>query len=88
MKLGEFDPPDKNPYTSLNLSVIQSQEHRDLSLKAALESMVLLKNNKTNGLPLGTVDNACLVGPFIENEKYLFGDYSLPRNNESMIQRR
>ena len=45
---------------SLNLSVIQSQEHRALSLKAALESMVLLKNNKTNGLPLGTVDNACV----------------------------
>lgn len=51
MRLGEFDPPEMNPYTALNLSVLQSQEHRDLALKAAIESFVLLKNTN-NFLPL------------------------------------
>lgn len=43
MRLGEFDPPEMNPYSSVNLSVIQSEEHRKLSLTAAAKSMVLLK---------------------------------------------
>ena len=43
MRLGEFDPPEMNPYSSVNLSVIQSEEHRNLSLMAAAKSLVLLK---------------------------------------------
>lgn len=43
MRLGEFDPPEMNPYSSVNLSVIQSEEHRNLSLTAAAKSLVLLK---------------------------------------------
>lgn len=43
MRLGEFDPPEMNPYSSVNLSVIQSEEHRKLSLIAAAKSLVLLK---------------------------------------------
>lgn len=45
MRLGEFDPPNMNPYSKLNLSVIQSPQHRQLSLKAAMQSIVLLKND-------------------------------------------
>lgn len=44
MRLGEFDPPEMNPYLSYNLSVIQSPEHRALSVKAAMQTFVLLKN--------------------------------------------
>lgn len=43
MRLGEFDPPEMNPYSSVNLSIIQSEEHRKLSLTAAAKSLVLLK---------------------------------------------
>lgn len=46
MRLGEFDPPEMNPYTNLNLSVIQSSEHQAISLEAAVKSLVLLKNEK------------------------------------------
>ncbi len=51
MRLGEFDPPSMNPYTKLDDSMVQSQEHRDLSLELAMKSFVLLKN-KDSFLPL------------------------------------
>lgn len=51
MRLGEFDPPDMNPYSALDLSSVQSQEHRDLAVEAAIKSFVLLKNLK-HTLPL------------------------------------
>ena len=45
MLLGEFDPPTDNPYLQLNLSVIQSRQHRELATLAAQQSLVLLKND-------------------------------------------
>lgn len=47
MRLGEFDPPSTNPYMQLNLSVIQSKEHRELALEAATKSIVMLKGGQT-----------------------------------------
>lgn len=44
LRLGEFDPPAMNPYNALGAEVIQSEAHRSLALKAALQSFVLLKN--------------------------------------------
>lgn len=51
LRLGEFDPPAMNPYNALELSVVQSPEHRNLSLEAAIKSFVLLKNQRDT-LPL------------------------------------
>lgn len=51
MRLGEFDPPSMNPYLKLNLSNIQSEAHRNLSIEAATKSFVLLKNSE-NLLPV------------------------------------
>ena len=51
MRLGEFDPPSMNPYTRLDLSLIQSPAHQALSLEAAMKSIVLLKN-KDGFLPI------------------------------------
>ncbi len=31
---------------------IQSKDHRELALEAAIQSMVLLKNDPSNGLPI------------------------------------
>lgn len=55
MRLGEFDPPAMNPYSTLNLSAVQSPEHRNLSLEAAVKSFVLLKNAR-GMLPLRAQD--------------------------------
>src|SRR5581483_429476 len=43
-QLGMFDAPSSFPYGRLAASEINSPEHRQLSLRAARESMVLLKN--------------------------------------------
>ena len=51
LRLGEFDPPEMNPYTQIPMSVILSKEHRELATRAAVKSFVLLKNLK-NYLPI------------------------------------
>ncbi len=50
-KLGMFDPPEAVPYASIPVSVIGSDEHRQLAYEAAVKSIVLLKN-KNNILPI------------------------------------
>ncbi|KAK6171512.1 hypothetical protein SNE40_019687 [Patella caerulea] len=80
MKLGEFDPPEMNPYKQLNLSVVQSQEHRQLAIKTAMKTFVLLKN-ENNFLPLkfGTqFQKIAIVGPLANNSKVQTGNYSPP----------
>jgi beta-glucosidase-like glycosyl hydrolase len=63
MRLGEFDPPSMNPYSSLSNSDIETQEHEDLAVEAAVKSFVLLKNNGL--LPLkpgtGTIGVSCTL---------------------------
>lgn len=56
LRLGDFDPPQLNPYESINISVVQSEAHRGLAFAAATKSFVLLKNDD-NLLPLteGTI---------------------------------
>ena len=51
MRLGMFDPPNMVPYANTPASEIDSAAHRQLALKTAQESMVLLKNDGV--LPLG-----------------------------------
>ncbi|NWV00316.1 BXL5 xylosidase, partial [Upupa epops] len=79
LRLGEFDPPAMNPYSSLDLGVVQSPEHRNLSLEAAVKSFVLLKNERGT-LPLRAQDlpgkRLAVVGPFADNPRVLFGDYA------------
>lgn len=54
MRLGEFDPPEMNPYRQLDpAEVVESEAHRNLAVEAALKSFVLLKNNGV--LPLAGV---------------------------------
>ncbi|XP_040390848.1 probable beta-D-xylosidase 7 isoform X1 [Cygnus olor] len=79
LRLGEFDPPAMNPYSALDLGVVQSPEHRNLSLEAAVKSFVLLKNQRDT-LPLRARDlpgkRLAVVGPFADNPRVLFGDYA------------
>ena len=63
MRLGEFDPEDMNPYNEINTSVIQSSEHREMAIKAAMRSFVLMKNDK-NVLPLKSKVSNLAVSQF------------------------
>jgi len=75
MKLGMFDPPEIVPYAHIPLSVVDSEEHRDLAYRMACESIVLLKN-KDNLLPLGEELNAiAMIGPNADDSLVLKGNY-------------
>lgn len=64
MRLGEFDPPERLPWSDLALDVIDSPAHRALALRAARESLVLLQN-KDNLLPLDAskLKRIAVIGP-------------------------
>ena len=46
MRLGDFDPPEMNPHSKIDKSVVLSPAHRELAVQAASMSFVLLKNLK------------------------------------------
>jgi beta-glucosidase len=75
MRLGMFDPPEKVPYAQTPDSEIDSAPHRELALKTARESMVLLKNDGV--LPLApSAKKILVVGPLAESTQVLHGNYS------------
>jgi beta-glucosidase len=75
MRLGMFDPPEKVPYAQTPDSEIDSAAHRELALKMARESMVLLKND--GALPFAAgVKKILVVGPLADSAQVLHGNYS------------
>ena len=75
MRLGMFDPPNIVPYANTPPSEIDSAAHRQLALKAAQESIVLLKNDGV--LPLAAGGKKILVvGPLAESTDVLHGNYA------------
>jgi beta-glucosidase len=66
-RLGEFDPPDLVPYTTIRPDVIDSPAHRRLALRSAEESIVLLAN-RNNFLPLdrNSLKTIAVIGPFAD----------------------
>lgn len=65
----------ENPYTDTTLAskVILSKEHKNIALQAALESMVLLKNERSV-LPLNkNTASIAVIGPLADDKKNLLG---------------
>ncbi len=62
--LGEFDPPNLNPYSTTTISCLDSPAHRQLALEAARQSVVLFKNDN-NTLPLDkkSIKTIAVIGP-------------------------
>ncbi len=80
-RLGMFDPPDSFAYGRIPMTVVNSPEHRKLSLQAAREAIVLLKN-EDGFLPLGSdVKKIAVVGPTAELVQALQGNYNGPPPN-------
>lgn len=74
MRLGLFDPAEANPYSSIGEDVIGCEKHRELALKAALESAVLLKNDGILPLDASRIKKIAVLG--INAGKCELGDYS------------
>ena len=69
--LGEFD--DSTPWSSLGSETLESEANQALALKAAQESVVLLKNDG-GLLPITTDKKVALIGPYAN--AIMLGDYS------------
>jgi beta-glucosidase len=76
MRLGMFDPPSMVPWSKITAADYDTEKHRQLSLKAAHEALVLLKNE--NGfLPLKkTYNTIAVIGPDADNVDALTGNYN------------
>jgi beta-glucosidase len=86
MKLGMFDPADKNPYAHIDEKELNSAEHRAFALKLAEESMVLLKNDGTLPVKPGT-RNILVVGPLADQTAVLLGNYNgTPTHTVSLLE--
>jgi beta-glucosidase len=77
MKLGMFDPPRQVPFSTIAYTVVDSPEHAELALRAARESMVLLKNdNHTLPLDPAKKQTIAVIGPLAGSHIALEGNYN------------
>ncbi len=74
-RLGLLDPFGKGPYDKIKPDVINCKTHQQLAYQAALQSIVLLKNNN-NTLPLNpNIKKIAVSGPMAANSEVLLGNY-------------
>ena len=74
-ELGMFDPANMLPWANIPASNISSEEHNDLAVQAARESMVLLENSK-GVLPLSkSIKTLAVLGPNADDIELLNGNY-------------
>ncbi len=70
-----FDPAEDVPFTSIGMDVVACHAHRQLAYRAAVESVVLLKN-KNNILPITPSARKIFVtGPTAASLEALLGNY-------------
>ena len=75
MRLGMFDPKADVPFNTIPMSEVNSPAHHELALRAARESMVLLKNNGILPLKPG-VKTIAVIGPNAESLPAIEGNYN------------
>ncbi len=75
MRLGMFAPKGAVKYEQIPYSVVDSKEHKALTLRAARESMVLLKNEH-HTLPFSkNIKVVAVIGPNANDKEVLLGNY-------------
>ena len=74
MRLGLFDPRNRNPYNNIQPSVVGCAEHQQLAIESARQSLVLLQNDGILPLDRNEVKSIALVGPNAARHEY--GEYS------------
>ena len=74
-ELGEMDEPSQVSWAQIPYSVVDSKEHRELALRMARESLVLLQNNQSL-LPLNKNLKVAVVGPNANDSVMQWGNYN------------
>jgi beta-glucosidase len=75
-RLGMFDPPEMVAYARIPISANNAPANQQLALRAARESMVLLKNT-ANTLPLKSgLRSLAVIGPNADAAEVLLGNYN------------
>lgn len=86
-KLGMFDPEELVPFNEIPYEVNDCEEHRQLALETAKESIVLLKN-KDSFLPLDKdkISSIAVIGPNSNSKRVLLGNYfGLPSKHVTIL---
>ena len=64
-RLGDFDPPEDDPYRDITADVIAAPEHAELAREAAEQQITLLKNDG-EALPMSSDGSVAVVGPLAD----------------------
>jgi beta-glucosidase len=81
-RLGMFDPVSMVKFAQIPITNLESQPHKDLALKMARESIILLRNvpsagQKNNLLPLQkNIKHIAVLGPNADNANTQLGNYN------------
>jgi beta-glucosidase len=74
--LGMFDPPERVPFSNIPLSENDSPAHGAISLQAARESIVLLKNSGILPLDKSKLKKIAVLGGNADSVRMLLGNYN------------
>ncbi|GFR59929.1 beta-D-xylosidase 1 [Elysia marginata] len=75
MRLGQFDPPEWNPFSRLSNKDVVTPAHLAMALKVAKKSFVLLKNiNRFLPLQASEFKTVAIIGPMADNYAQMFGN--------------
>jgi len=76
-RLGMFDPQDKVPFSKIDSTFLERKEHKELALKMARQSIVMLRN-ENDLLPIDkqNLKKIAILGPNANNPEVQLGNYN------------
>ena len=85
-ELGEMDPQRKVKWSKIPSKLLACDEHHELSLEMARETMTLLQNNDAV-LPLNRDVRVAVVGPNAADSLVMWGNYNgIPRKTTTVLE--
>lgn len=76
IRLGMFDPKEKVPYSAIGEEALENPIHKELSLKMARQSLVLLKNDGVLPFSKENLKKVAVLGPNANDPEVQLGNYN------------